>query len=212
MQGGDFLKKLQITNNIFQIVICLGFVIWFLALIFMSLLSQIESILFVASKPLSNKAVAKTLRIDISKVEDALETLKLKYNQPESGIHILFDDEAVQMATNPDNATAIDSFVKDEISGELTRPQLETLTVAAYRGPITRPELEQIRGVNCALILRNLMVRGLVEESDDAEKLMPVYSLTFEALRHLGVMSVAELPEYADLHAHEHIEQALLEK
>lgn len=209
MQGGDFLKKLQITNNIFQIVICLGFVIWFLVLIFMSLLSQIESILFVASKPLSNKAVAKTLRIDISKVEDALETLKLKYNQPESGIHILFDDEAVQMATNPDNATAIDSFVKDEISGELTRPQLETLTVAAYRGPITRPELEQIRGVNCALILRNLMVRGLVEESDDAEKLMPVYRLTFDALRHLGVTSVAELPEYQVLNKHENIEQTL---
>ena len=175
----------------------------------MNLLSQIESILFVASKPLSPKAVAKALGVDVAKIEDALETLKMKYNQPESGIHIIFDDESVQMATNPDNAAAIDSFVKDEVSGELTRPQLETLTVVAYRGPITRPELEQIRGVNCALILRNLMVRGLVEEGEDSEKLMPVYRLSFDALRHLGVANAEEFPEYQTLHAHEHIQQAL---
>jgi len=175
----------------------------------MNVLSQIESILFVASKPLAPKVIAKALGVSVATVEDALETLKLKYNRADCGIHILFDDESVQFGTNPDNTAAIDSFVKDEVSGELTRPQLETLTVIAYRGPITRPELEQIRGVNCALILRNLMVRGLVEEGEDADKLMPVYRLSFDALRHLGVASVERLPEYNALHAHEHIEQAL---
>ena len=176
----------------------------------MSLFGQVESILFVASKPLATKAIAQALGVDVGKIEDALRTLVMKYNQPDSGIHILSDDISVQMATNPENAEAIDHFSKDEVSGELTRPQLETLTVVAYRGPITRPELEQIRGVNCALILRNLMVRGLVEERDDAEKLLPVYRLSFDALRHLGIASVEELPEYAALHAHEHIEQAMM--
>lgn len=137
---------------------------------------------------------------------DVIEALKVKYNHDESGIHILTIGEEVVMGTNPAHADVIEGFVKDEVAGELTKAQLETLTVIAYRGPVTRPELEHIRGVNCALILRNLLLRGLIEEKD-SEAVLPTFTLSFEALRHLGIRDVGELSEYAKLHAHEHITQ-----
>ena len=153
--------------------------------------------------------IAKALGQKTADVELALEDLKAKYNQPASGLRILHEGENYQMATNPDNAGVVDLFIKQEAVGELTRAQLETLTVVAYRGPITRPELEQIRGVNCALILRNLLIRGLVEEEEKSDKLLPTYVLSMEAMRHLGVASVSELVDYDKLSKHEFIEKAL---
>lgn len=175
----------------------------------MNLISQIESILFVASKPLSLKQISKATKKNNAEVEEALETLKMKYNHEDQGIHILHEDDQFQMATNPANIEVVDMFIKDEVSGELTKAQLETLTVIAYRGPITKPELEQIRGVNCTLILRNLLLRGLIEENESQDKILPVYNLSVEALRHLGVGSASELPDYEKLHKHEFVEKAL---
>ena len=162
----------------------------------MSTTSQIESILFVASKPLTVKQIAKAISAKEADIVDALETLKMKYNQADSGIKILFSDEVVQMSTAPENSEWVDLFIKDEVSGELTKAQLETLTVIAYRGPVTRPELEQIRGVNCALIIRNLLVRGLIEEKEEINKILPSYFVSVEALRHLGINSVENLSDY----------------
>lgn len=178
----------------------------------MSIISQIESILFVASKPLSVKQVAKAISAKEVDIIEALETLKMKYNQDGSGIRILFSDEVVQMSTAPENTEFVDMFIKDEVSGELTKAQLETLTVIAYRGPVTRPELEQIRGVNCSLILRNLSVRGLIEEKDEENKILPLYYVSLEALRHLGIDSVENLPDYETIHQHEYIENVLNNK
>lgn len=175
----------------------------------MELAGKIESILFVASKPLTIKRIARALGEQEDNVLEAIQTLITKYNHESSGIYLLHEGEQVQMASNPAHASVIEGFVKDEISGELTRAQLETLTVIAYRGPITRPELEQIRGVNCAIIIRNLLVRGLIEEMDDAKKMMPTYVASVEALRHMGVSTTNELPDYDALHAHEHVERIL---
>lgn len=175
----------------------------------MNVISQLESILFVASKPVTIKKLAQATGQDMSKIEETLETLRMKYNQSDSGIHVLYTDESVQMATNPENIQVIDGFIKDEIAGELTKAQLETLTVIAYRGPVTRPELEQIRGVNCSVIIRNLMIRGLVDEQTSAESVLPNYTVSTEALRHLGIRSVEELPQYEELHRHEFIEAVL---
>lgn len=175
----------------------------------MSINSQIESILFVASKPLTVKQIAKAISAKEVDVVEALETLKMKYNQEDSGIRILFSDEVVQMSTAPENSEWVDLFIKDEVSGELTKAQLETLTVIVYRGPVTRPELEQIRGVNCALIIRNLLVRGLIEEKEEINKILPSYFVSVEALRHLGIDSVENLPDYETIHQHEYIENVL---
>lgn len=175
----------------------------------MSLTSQLESILFVASKPLAAKKIAKVLNINDGEISAALNELAQKYNQPESGLRLLNNNGEWQLVSSPDNSAATENFIKSEVSGELTRPQLEALTVVAYCGPITKPELEQIRGVNCSLILRNLMLRGLVKESDDVTALLPTFEVTMDYLRQVGLNSVSELPDYAELHQHQFITQAL---
>lgn len=175
----------------------------------MNILSQIESILFVASRPLSPKKIAALLEVTDTKVLEALETLKMKYNHADSGLHIADTGSEVQMMTNSENSQIVMELVASDVMGELTKAQLETLTVIAYRSPITRPEIEQIRGVNCAVILRNLLIRGLILEEEDKEKMLPVYVLSLDALAHLGIRSVTELPEYDTLHAHEYIVETL---
>lgn len=163
--------------------------------------------MFVASKPLSIKKMATVLNLSEQEINTLLEELRTKYNNPGSGIVILQNGQDWQMVASPDNRESAENFMKSEVSGELTRPQLETLTVISYCGPITKPELEQIRGVNCGLILRNLMVRGLVKETESALNLLPVYEITMEYLRHLGINSLSELPNYAELHNHPYINQ-----
>lgn len=176
----------------------------------MEILQQVEAVLFVASKPVSAKQLAKALAATESDVAAALTALAQKYVAANSGIVLFSTGEEWQLVTHPDASAVVEKFVKSEASGELTRAQLEALTVIAYRGPITRPELEQIRGVNCSLILRNLMLRGLVQEKTDATALLPQYEVTMEYLRHLGLSRLEELPDYTTLHSHEYVAQALV--
>ncbi len=111
--------------------------------------------------------------------------------------------------SHPDHAELVASFLKDETSGELTRPALETLSIIAYRQPITKPELEQIRGVNCSLILRNLLLRGLIEDKEDSKRMQTVYRVTMDFVRLLGLSSMDQLPDYQSLREHPHIDDVL---
>ncbi len=175
----------------------------------MSLLSQIESILFVAGKPLTAKKIAKVLSCDEKEAQIALENLVNKYNIFESGVVIISNNGDYQMVSNAQNKEAAEKFIKAEIGGELTKPQLETLTVISYRGPLTKPEIEQIRGVNCSLILRNLLMRGLIKEHGDPTGLLSKYEVTVEYLRHLGLNDIKELPDYDFLRNHEYVLKTL---
>jgi len=143
-----------------------------------------------------------------SDVEADLITLAEKMNVEDSGIHLIRAGDEWQLVTNPACAEVANALVKDE-AGELTRPSLEALTIIAYRGPITKPEIEAIRGVNCTLILRNLLMRGLVNEKEDSLKGQLVYSLSPDTMRYLGLHDVAELPEYGELHANGKIDKLL---
>ncbi len=178
----------------------------------MSLISQLESILFVAGKPLTAKRIAKVLGANESEVVTALEQLVLKYGGVESGVVLLKTNDEWQLTSSAENKEVAEKFVKAEISGELTRPQLETLTVISYCSPITKPELEQIRGVNCSIIIRNLMMRGLVKENEDVKNLLPTYEVTMDYLRYLGIARLEDLPDYTELHKHEYITKILEEK
>lgn len=175
----------------------------------MSLISQLEAVLFVASKPLTTKKLCEATGDASENVVGALETLAQKYAGDDAGVHLMHAGEEWQLVTNPGERAIAERFMKAEISGELTKPQLETLTVISYCGPITRPELEQIRGVNCSLILRNLLMRGLIKESDELTALVPTYVITVDYLRALGLSRVEDLPRYAELHNHEYVMRAL---
>lgn len=162
--------------------------------------AQVEAILFLAARPLSLKKLAELVNGDPKNVEAVLAELAERFNQPESGVHLFHQGKEYQLATAPAESELVASYLQAEVSGELTRPSLEALTIIAYRGPITKPELEQIRGVNCSLILRNLLIRGLIQEEPDPVTKMTRYSITLDFLKFLGVAKVEGLPDYQRLH------------
>lgn len=166
---------------------------------------KIEALLFAAGKPMTVKSVAKLLDISADDVVAALGVLQERYIS--GGLRLVEHDGAWQMVTAPEVADAVKTLAKED-AGELTRPALETLTVIAYRGPITKAEIEAIRGVNCSLILRNLMIRGLIDEQELAAR-GTVYTLSMDAVRYLGLSSVKDLPGYEDLSGHARISQLL---
>jgi segregation and condensation protein B len=171
--------------------------------------SQIASLLFVLTKPVSRKQLAKLLDTSEAEVTAAITTLADSLNTSLSGIHLLVSDDLVQLVTNPDHAELVAKATNVDLDTELSRPSLETLTIIAYRGPLTKPEIEAIRGVNCSLILRNLQLRGLVDERDDVVKMQPTYRLSTDALRFFGVHAVSELPDYSTLHINAKIDALL---
>ena len=173
--------------------------------------SLIEALLFISGKPVSINKLAEVLQKDKKEIKAAAEELIADYNTSEKGIHILLTANSYQMATSPQAAYIIKDFVKSEQSGELTKPSLETLTIVAYRGPITKAELEQIRGVNCGLIIRNLLIKGLIEATEDREKMATVYNITFDFLKFLGLNRVEELPDFEKLSQDENLKK-LFEK
>lgn len=175
----------------------------------MTLKNQIESLLFISHKPLAVLELAKLTGVDQSSVETVLAELVLEYQNRQSGLEILRLEDKYQMAAKAEASELIAKFLKTETSGELSRPSLETLTIVAYRGPISKAELELIRGVNCSLILRNLLLRGLVEAREDKARLTIVYQITFEFLKQLGLGSIKDLPEFDRLNRNNNLEKLL---
>ncbi len=178
----------------------------------MELRYLIESLLFISGKPLSTQKLGDILKEKTGDIITAAEELMQEYNTADRGVHIQKVGQSYQMATSPKYSAVIKEFIKSEQTGELTKPALETLTIIAYRGPITKAELEQIRGVNCSLIIRNLLIRGLVEAKEDHEKMATVYAITFDFLQFLGIDRVSQLPDYEKLNTDENLRRLLEEK
>ena len=133
----------------------------------MGLKSKIESLLFISAKPMSVKQLAELTKKKIDEIKKAGDELVEDYKNNQRGISIIKNGSKYQMVSSPENAKLIQEFIKDETTGDLSRPSLETLTIIAYRGPISKIDLDRIRGVNCSLILRNLLIRGLIEAKVD---------------------------------------------
>lgn len=175
----------------------------------MSLKRDIESLLFVSAKPMTVGKLAQLTGRAADEVSAVLSELRQEYNQPERGIQLQQNGLHVQLVSNPLSARIVTAYLKDELSGDLTDPAVETLTIIAYRGPITKLELDQIRGVNCSLILRHLLMKGLVETAEDKEQMVTRYGVTLDFLRFLGLRSVEELPEYEKLRNDDNLAQLL---
>ncbi|RJQ33322.1 SMC-Scp complex subunit ScpB [Candidatus Parcubacteria bacterium] len=174
--------------------------------------SILESLLLAAGKPMAIKELAEFLAVEESRISQAGAELQQKFNEDEnSGIHLAINNQKFQLITNPQHAKVLNDYFEDETTGELTKPSLETLTIIAYRQPITKEELEQIRGVNCSLIIRNLLIRGLIEEVDDKNQLATTYAVTMDFLRHMGISSVEELPDFEKLNNNENLNKLLEE-
>ncbi len=160
--------------------------------------SIIESLLFVSSKPLTVKDFCKLLEKSPEEVKPALETLVA--TRKDCGVVILDNNGEYQMATNAENSTVVKKFLIDELREKLTDASVEVLGIIAYRQPISKAEIEAIRGVNSQYSLRHLLMRGLIEKTpslNDARSF--VYQTTTECLSHLGLNSIQDLPEFEKL-------------
>jgi len=108
--------------------------------------------------------------------------------------------DEVQLGTAAETTAFVEKLVKEEFSDQLSPAVLETLAIVAYRGPVTRSEIEFIRGVNSSYILRTLLIRGLIaREPDPQRQNVWLYKPSFELMRFMGIASAAELPDYETL-------------
>lgn len=161
---------------------------------------KIEAILFFKNEPVSFKNLAKLVEVDEESVKASVRNLQEFYR--ERGIVIVTDGEEVNFGTSHQESELIETVQKEEFSRELGRAGLETLSIVLYKGPISRREIDYIRGVNSGFILRNLLVRGLVERTDPSTALGAgrsyVYKPTLKLLEHLGITRIEDLPEYKE--------------
>ena len=164
----------------------------------MELSAKIESILFFKSEPLSRATLAKLTNTNIGLIDEALEELKTKLTG--RGLVILEKGNEVMLGTAPEYTDLIEGLIKEELSRDLGKAGLETLAIVIYEGPLSRAEIDYVRGVNSSFILRHLLVRGLVErlpKPGDARTFL--YGPTFDLLKYLGVAKIEDLPEYEAL-------------
>ncbi len=171
--------------------------------------SQLESILFVSSKPLRWKFLTKLLGFEHKELLEDAQKLECQYRQEKSGIELVMNDEEIQMVSAPRNVGVVKAFFRDDLTGELTRPSLETLTIISYRGPITKADLEKIRGVNCSLILHHLLLRGLIVEEENKKIFQTQYQVSVDFLKFLGISRIEELPHFLELSNDEIIQELL---
>lgn len=174
----------------------------------MTLDAQLEAVLFAVGGSMTIRRLAEVMQQPSAQIEASLGVLEARLALG-SGVQLTRHGNDVELVTHPDAAEWVRSVAKVEAQAEFSKAALETLSILAYRGPLTRPELEQIRGVQSAIILRNLMLRGVVEAREESRLGQPVYQVTMEFVKHLGLTSLEELPDFSSLHAHPTVEQVL---
>jgi len=172
--------------------------------------SQIESILFLSGEAVKISQIVKITGAVKPEVENALMMLVQDYSGSQRGIVILRKEDEVQMATNSENAEILDQLIKSEIQENLSKAGLEVLAVVAYRGPISRIEIEAIRGVNCSFTLRSLMMRGLLERIENPKDNRGyLYKISFDFLKKMGLEWIEQLPDFENLSKDERIDSVI---
>jgi len=161
----------------------------------MNLENKIESVLLFKNEPVSVLELGKWLDEKPEAIKSALANLLESYK--DRGIVLVFDGESISLGTHPKLGALIENLQKEELSRELGRAGLETLAIILYKGPISRREIDHIRGVNSSFILRSLLIRGLIERVEGTERSYS-YKATLKLLEYLGVSRREDLPRYED--------------
>lgn len=158
----------------------------------------IEALLFVSPTALTLSQLAAVLEMPPSKVKQGLDVLQQHYGELSGlhGVRLQLHSGAYQMTTAPEAAEYVERLFGLEISGRLTAASLETLAIIAYQQPVTRPQIDEIRGVNSDGVLRGLLAKGLINEVGRANTPgRPIlYSTSAEFLQHFGLESISDLP------------------
>ena len=157
-----------------------------------NLIAAIEAILLSYGESMGIGKIAKILNKNNEEIKSALGELEEKLKSEDRGLKLIFSGEQIQLATKPEFAGFLNEFIKEEFKENLTPAALETLSLVAYLGPITRAKIDYFRGVNSSFTIRNLMMRGLIERVEGSYQ----YQVSFDLIKHLGLSKIEDFPEY----------------
>lgn len=161
------------------------------------LTSVLEVLLFVSDSSIEISHLAKTLDLPSETIHNALKTLDDRYSKQNTGLRVQEYNGRYQLVTQPFFATLIETYLSLDLTTKLSNAALETLAIIAYRQPVTRAQIESVRGVDSSGMLRSLIQRGLIEEAGRLEGLgRPIlYNVTEEFIHHFGLTGLDELPQ-----------------
>jgi len=163
-----------------------------------SLESKIEGLLFYKGEDVQIKKLAELLKVSEFEIEESLK--KLEVSLSGRGLVLVRKNDAVVLGITSELSPLIESIRKDEVTKELSKASLDTLSIILYKNEVSRSEIDYIRGVNSSFILRNLLVRGLIEkivDGNDSRRFL--YRPTFETLSFMGITSIDQLPNYNEV-------------
>jgi segregation and condensation protein B len=160
----------------------------------LSLTAQLEALLFVAAEPAAPAQFAAALDLPVTQVERALAELEQELKP--SGLRLQRHAGRVQLTTAPETAELVEKFLGLEATTHLSRAALETLAIIAYQQPVTRPQVDSVRGVNSDGVMKSLLSKGLLQEvgRTDGPGRPILYGTTPEFLQHFGISSLSEMP------------------
>lgn len=171
---------------------------------------KLEAMLFVAAEPVATAQLATALDVAPSVIERGLN--ELDASLASRGLRLQRHAGRVQLTTAPELAELVERFLGLEATSHLSRAALETLAIIAYQQPVTRPQIDSIRGVNSDSMMKSLLSKGLILESGRADGPgRPIlYSTTPEFLQHFGLNSILEMPPLAKPEEEENKQDELL--
>ena len=160
---------------------------------------QLEAVLFVAEGPLTLEQLAVATQHEVNEVGTALGRLKTVLHG--RGINLSHHDDGYRLVSTPQAAEAVRRLLEDQAKAELSKPALETLSIIAYRGPISRAGIETIRGVGSEITIRGLLTRELISFSGKAKEpgRPPLYSVTPMFLDLFGLAHLEQLPPLEEI-------------
>lgn len=160
----------------------------------------IEAILFAIGEPVKTAKLAAVLGVGINAVKDAVEFLKYEYDNQKRGFMIIDIDEGYQLCTRPDYYLYIQEIIGEQRKQSLSNAAMEVLAIVAYKQPVTRTQVENIRGVNSDGAVNRLLERGLIDEVGrlDAPGRPILYGTTQTFLRSFGLRTLEDLPEVGE--------------
>jgi segregation and condensation protein B len=165
------------------------------------LLRALEALLFVSDEPVASVVLAQALEVDRREVDQLCEELGRAYEERDAGIVIRSIAGGWRLSTHPDAAPFVEQYVLSSRHARLTKAALETLSIVAYKQPVTRHQISAIRGVNSDGVLRALIDRSLIAEvgREEGPGRPLLYGTTPEFLERLGLASLSALPSLAPL-------------
>lgn len=160
----------------------------------LSLEAKIEALLFIAPTPTGLSQIAEALNVSVNTIEASIQSLQDQL--VDRGIRIQENKGRYQLTTAPELSPYVEEFLHLENTSRLSSAALETLAIVAYQQPITRPSVDSIRGVNSDSVIRNLLSKGLIEETgrSDGPGRPILYSTSPEFLQYFGLSSIKDLP------------------